>query len=405
MTSDPVQRPLRILHVIENIARAYGGPSRVLEGLAMRQAYLGHEVALMASGLDYPSGRLPAGRPGEFERHGVRVRLFRTAPSPFDISIAMAAALRGEVGHADIVHIHGIYRMPQVAAAHWAMLAGTPYWMCLHGSLDPWHYERSSISLPMKRLFERIAVRRVLRRADIVHYTTRDERLRACLVDRTQPGVVVPNGIDTELFRPGEPGRFKAASGLAGMRLMTHLGRLTEKKGLDLTIAAFGRLARRHDDLRFVIAGPDNEGFASRIAAWTAEHGVADRVILPGLLSPEESVELLSDSAVFVLASRTENFAVAVVEAMACGTPAVISDRVGVQEAALAADAALVVPCSVDAMEAAIERVLEEPGLAGSLSANGLALARRDYAWESVMTRVIKGYRDTIAARRPRPGT
>jgi glycosyltransferase involved in cell wall biosynthesis len=105
---------------------------------------------------------------------------------------------------------------------------------------------------------------------------------------------------------------------------MLFLGRIHSKKGPDLLLRAFREVSRRFPDLHLVMAGPDEEGFRAAAAP-------DDRVTWTGLLeSPELRFGALHAADVFVLPSHSENFGLAVVEALARGLPVLISERVNI---------------------------------------------------------------------------
>ena len=112
--------------------------------------------------------------------------------------------------------------------------------------------------------------------------------------------------------------------------LVLFLGRINFKKGLDLLVPAFGRVVQKHPDARLAVVGPDNEGYGLKVRRWCEEQGIQDKVFFVDHLGFEKVKEAYVDADVFVLPSYTENFGLTVVEAMACGTPVVISDQVNI---------------------------------------------------------------------------
>jgi glycosyltransferase involved in cell wall biosynthesis len=151
----------------------------------------------------------------------------------------------------------------------------------------------------------------------------------------------------------------QAVPGLRGKRIVLFLGRVHAKKGCDLLIDAFARVASRDQSLHLVIAGPDETGWATSLRAQAQAAGVAQRISLPGMLQGELKWGAFHASDVFVLPSHQENFGVAVAEALGCGLPALISDKVNVWREIEADGAGMVAADTVDGTEKNLVRWLE----------------------------------------------
>ena len=128
------------------------------------------------------------------------------------------------------------------------------------------------------------------------------------------------------------------------------------RRGLDLLVPAFARLAQK--DTMLVIAGPDNDGYGDKVRQMVAENKLEDRVIFAGMLYGADRVAALADADLFCLPSYQENFGIAVVEALAAGTPAIISDQVNLFADVLEAEVGGAVPCKVEPLVAELDRWL-----------------------------------------------
>src|SRR6185436_20783168 len=171
------------------------------------------------------------------------------------------------------------------------------------------------------------------------------------------PGVHVERYCDSSV-----DGSFRAAwPETRGRRIVLFLGRLNFKKGLDLLVRAFGEVARRRPDVHLVLAGPDDDGYGATVRRWLGAEGVLDRVTFTGMLLGRAKLAAFRDADVFVLPSYTENFGMAVVEAMACGRPVVISDHVNIWHEVAAAGAGRVTRCDAGEVAAALLGLLDDP--------------------------------------------
>jgi glycosyltransferase involved in cell wall biosynthesis len=198
-------------------------------------------------------------------------------------------------------------------------------------------------------------------------------------------------------FRPAAPA--ETAQGLAryGLRpgFLFSLGRLNRRKNLERLLLAHARLhASGVSDAPLVIGGKRDYGVEA-VLRQARRLGPAPAIRWMGLIPDHDLPLFYSGAACFIYASLFEGFGLPVLEAMACGTPVVTSNRAALPE--LAGDAALVIdPTSVDALADAIARVLREPALADTLRARGLARSQQ-YSWAETARRTLAVYRDAVS--------
>jgi glycosyltransferase involved in cell wall biosynthesis len=213
------------------------------------------------------------------------------------------------------------------------------------------------------------------------------------------PGIVEPNGLDLGEFAALPPeGAFRGRHPeLRGRAMILFLGRIHPKKGLDLLIPALARLGK---EARLVIAGPDQQGYRTVVEGMIRREGVGDRVIFTGMLHGMERVAALRDADLFVLPSYQENFGIAVAEALAAGTPVVISDQVNIHREIAAAGVGQVVETNVAPLAAAIEAWLGDEKRRRSAGERGRDFVRERYDWR----RIAEAWREHYGQWRKRDG-
>lgn len=204
-----------------------------------------------------------------------------------------------------------------LAAARYARKHRVPYIVRPHGSLDPFLRRRGRLK---KFIYTGLIEKRNLDRATAIHYTSRDERDLAAPVGIKAPSVVVPLGVNLEEFESlPVPGTFRSRYPETREKdLVLFLGRLHFKKGLDLLLQSFRKVAAQLPNVHLVVAGPDDAGVTPKMKAWLANAGILNRATFTGMLTGTMRLAALKDADVWMLPSYTENFGLAVVEAMAC---------------------------------------------------------------------------------------
>jgi len=393
-------RRLRILHVSGGLGPNLGGPSRAAREMCAAIAARGHLVTLFSTNLNHRGTWSPLRSPRLLDvptqmwlrEDGYDLQYFPVRwPTRFSYAPSMVPAIRRAMADADVVHIHSLYLFTSLVAAREARRLGIPYVVRPHGTLDPYlrrrhRWRKAALDLAFQR--------RDLDLAAAIHYTSQEESDLARPLGFRAPSMVVPHGFDVSELRhlpaPSEYGRSHPA--LADADLVVFLGRITPKKGLDILLSAFATVAADHPRAMLVIAGPDDEGHGDKVRALVRHLRLEDRVHMPGMLLGREKLELLAAAQVWVLPSHSENFGVAVVEAMACGLPVVISDRIAIHDQVTNAGAGLVVGVDSGEVARAIASLLDNPAMRRRLGKAAARLAREQFSWDAAAAELERVY-------------
>jgi glycosyltransferase involved in cell wall biosynthesis len=387
---------MKILHVASDLSPRQGGPAKLAPEMCRVLARRGHEVALYTTNFDVDGVLdVPLERP--VMAGGYTTRYFPVSwPRRWKFSRPLGEAIRADVAGFDIVHIHNLYLYHTWVTAHYCRRYGIPYLISPHGTLDPFIRRRSRLK---KAIYHGLIEQRNLNRAAAIHYTAQFEMdLAHRAVSIKAPGVVAPLGLELqdylELPRPGAFRRRFPEIG--GDRIILFLSRINFKKGLDLLAKSFGILARQRDDVRLVIAGPDNDGYGGQVRQWLSEAGVLSRTVFTGMLTGEDKLAALADADLFVLPSYSENFGIAIIEAMACGLPVVISNRVNIWREIAGAGAGVVVDCDVQSLAEALLKLLDDPEGRREIGAKGRRLVEATFVWDKVAAQMIGLYQQIL---------
>jgi glycosyltransferase involved in cell wall biosynthesis len=387
---------MKVLHVIPTLAARTGGPpAAVIESsLALRRIGIECTIATtdLAEAASAPAHRriAPADMPAGAD--ALDIRMFASQPPRrLAFSPDMFWALASEVTQYDVVHIHSLFLFPQFAASFRARRAAVPYVVSPRGALDPHLRTRGRA---IKSISDRLWQRGMLEGAAALHVTSADE---ARLTADVAPGVrreVVPNGINWASYQTLPDRReFRSRCAIAPEApLVMYLGRLSHKKGLDVLIDAFVAVRRALPSAHLAICGPDDEGLTMSLLTRARRARVANAMTFAGMLHGRDKLAALAAADVWALPSLTENFGIAVVEAMAAGVPSIVSPHVNIAPQIAAVGAGIVAPRDPGSFATAIARVLADAAHASDLRQRGRDFARR-YDWNAVAPQLASMYK------------
>lgn len=324
----------RILQVVRSLRAESGGVAVAARTLATDLAAPGDRVTIAS--LD-PADRGAAG-----------VQAFGHAALGYGYAAEFSPWLREHRGEFDAVIVHGLWQYPGLGT--WRALRGTatPYFVFCHGMLDPWFKRTYPLKHLKKWLYWPWAEYRVLRDAAGVLFTTEEERrlARESFALYRAREHVVPLGLPEPPADSGaQRAAFRATAGTLGARpFLLFLGRVHPKKGIEELLHGYAKAMRTHADApQVVVAGPcHDEAYRATLRALADSLGIADRVHWLPMIDGDAKWGALRECEAFALVSHQENFGLAVVEALACGRPVLISDQVNLWREIADAGAGLV---------------------------------------------------------------
>ncbi len=384
---------MRVLHVISNLDPRAGGTTAAVGAIAEAQQAAGLDVAVVSTSLsDFQSVTTDRLRSVGVdvtivEPHG-RVRAARI----------LRPILHDLIAQADVVHIHAVWEEIQHQAAAVARRLRKPYIFTPHGMLDPWSMAQSRLK---KLLYFELRLRRDLNLASAVHFTDEIERDHARRLNLKSSPIVEGLIIDLSDFQPAPaPGQFRArfAAQLGDRPIVLFMSRIHPKKGLDLLIPAFASIANATNAM-LVIGGPQADGYQAVVEQMSRDYGIHDRVIFPGMLNGTARATALVDADLFVLPSYQENFGVVVIEALAVGTPVIISDQVAIHRKITDSQSGEVVRTNVESLTAALLKWTNDPELRRAASQNAIRFVAEKFDRQQQAARWIWHYTQLQASQ------
>ncbi len=319
------RKQMRILHIIGTLNPEAGGPTESVRVLLSYGpiGYTGEVVTL-----DDPSANYLADV-------GFPVHALGPTNTKYGFNSKLLPWLRANRNRFDGVVVNGLWQYCGYAA--WRALRGnTPYVVFTHGMLDPYFRYAFPLKHIKKWMYWIPFEYHVLRDAYRVLFTSKAEKRLAeqSFSLHKWNAHVVPYGASGPKGNPEVLKRafFEAFPELKGKRYLLFLGRIHRKKGCDMLIDAFARVADTDRSLHLVMAGPDQQHWSGKLKETVLAAKLAHRVHWPGMLKGDVKWGSIFGSEAFILPSHQENFGIAVAEALACGRAVLLADKVNIAE-------------------------------------------------------------------------
>jgi len=317
---------MKILHVIGTANPLTGGTVEALRLSANVMFEYGIEVEIAT--LDSPTALPNVQDTFAYPVHFVGA----DEPSYYGYSKRFKEWMHAHAADYDAIIIHGLWQYHGFAASHACRKHAVPYFIFTHGMLDPWF----NTTYPLKRLKKLLywfwGENPGLRHANAVLFTTDEERL---LARKSFPAYRVNEQVvglgtlapDIDLDQALEDFRAQPKP-WAQRPYFLFMSRIQEKKGLDLLVAAYAKLRSNEPTIpELVIAGPiQQQDYADKIKTNYTQDGIH----WIGTLSGIEKWQALAAAEAMTLVSHQENFGIVIAEALAVGTPVLISNKINI---------------------------------------------------------------------------
>ncbi|GAC1355472.1 MAG: glycosyltransferase [Acidobacteriaceae bacterium] len=323
MLGQDTTRTMRLLHIIGTMSPEAGGPTESVRSLITYgfPGYIGEVVTL-----DDPSSPF-------LKNYHFPVHALGPINTVYGYNTRLVPWLEANGHRFDGIIVNGLWQYCGFAARR--VFGGKkPYVVFTHGMLDPYFKTHFPMKHIKKWVYWLLSEYWVLKGANRVLFTTEAEEQLAkqSFWLHDWKGLVVPYGAsgpdgDSEAQRRAF---FACCPEMEKRRFLLYLGRVHRKKGCDMLVDAFAKIAARDPGLSLVMAGPDQQHWKAELQERAAAAGIASRVHWPGMLKGDVKWGAFYASEAFILPSHQENFGIAVAEALACGRPVLLSDKVNI---------------------------------------------------------------------------
>jgi glycosyltransferase involved in cell wall biosynthesis len=223
---------------------------------------------------------------------------------------------------------------------------------------------------------------------------------------KNRPGAVVnPNCVDIARLQvtPGDPA-VRTRLGIGNAPFFVTIARLQSHKGHSFLLEAAATIARRHKEIKWVIAGTakgaQQKAYLGELRQQVKALGIEDRVLFPGFVPDEDLVPLLREARALIHPAVTEGYGLVLLEAMACGLPVIAASASGPAEILRDGETGLLVPMrDPGALTAAMLRLIDDSSLADRLRQHAAAYVLRRGV-ETMVEETLAVYRNMLTTSR-----
>lgn len=399
---------MRILNVTETYAPflEFGGPPVKVRALAEGLAQKGHQVTVLTAdwGLKERAAEtgekdIPEQSPFGWRRKENKVETIYLPTwlhyRQVSWNPAVSRYCRTQLENFEVAHIFGLYDLLGPAVASACRRRAIPYVVEPIGMFIP-----IVRNVWLKRIYHRVWGRAMLQGASAIVATSNQEIEEMASGGIPRAKIVMRrNGVEVPASFP-EPGLFRNKFGIArDAKLVLFLGRLSLKKSPDLLLRAFADTKKRLEGMQLQLgfAGPDEGGMKARLEQMAKQLDVSQCVQFAGPLFGQDKWAAYRDADVFVLPSQNENFGNTAAEAVAAGTPVIVTEQCGIAPL-LANQAGLAVKHDVGALADALARILTDKKLRGHLQ-SGCAKVTKELGWEGPVREMESLYTNFVSPK------
>lgn len=384
---------MRVLHVIPSVAPCRGGPSKaVIEMVsALRRAGINAEIATTND--DGPN-KLSVDTSELTEHQGVPVRFFNRISFPipalreFSYAPGFGSWLKHNIRDYDIIHVHAIFSYCSTRAMQLARKYNVPYVVRPIGQLERWSLQQSK---GRKQWYLDWIERKNIANAGFVQFTAAAERQQAQEVIHTMKSEVIPLGLEMPMEVRGAREKLIARLKLKRERpVVLFLSRLHRKKGLEILLESIAELAQLR--IQLIIAGDGDPDYIQHLENLAKSLKINEDCHFIGFVKGSEKALLLQGADLFALTSFSENFGIAALEALAAGTPTLLSTEVALSRTVAEHDLGYVTELEVNDIARHLSEALTDLEALQDMGSAARDYVEQNFQWSHVVQQLIRNY-------------
>ena len=370
----------------------------MVRGLSTALAKQGIDVTILTTNANGDSGQAPLDVPLDqpVNENGYQVRYFPCSPfRRYKFSLDLLNWLKTHASEYDLAHIHALFSPVSSTAATVARSQKLPYILRPLGTLDPADLNKKK---QLKKLYAALLERPNIAGASAIHFTSHEEARISERFGVKTNDLIIPLGVTLPELKKTPEAILSHLKIQPNVPIILFLSRIEPKKGLDILIPALEKVLATGLNFQFILAGsnPQDPEYETKIKQQIQSSALAEKTIISGFVTGEIKTALLTKADLFVLPSYYENFGIAVAEAMAVGTPVIISKGIYIWEDVEAAEAGWVGNGTIDEISSLIETALTNPQECQRRGLNAQNYALTYYSWDAIAQQMIQAYQGLI---------
>ena len=392
---------MKVLHVIPSVAAVRGGPSQAVIEMVrgLRSQDVDAEIVTTNDNgkdlLDVPLYEL-TDRLEEYAN--VPIRFFpRFSPNinavrEFAFSGALTTWLWQHITEYDLVHVHAIFSYASTIAMAIARIKNVPYITRPLGQLCEWSLQQSKLR---KQIYLNVIERSNLLHSKSLHFTAEQEKIEFNQLGLNIPNFILPHGVYVPTPILDAKTQVRKILHIPDQRpIILFMSRIHPKKGLEYLISALSKL--KESNFALVIAGSGDPDYVNQIKDLLKTHDICDRTHMIGFVKSETKNLYLQGADIFALTSHSENFGIAAIEALAAGTPVLITDGVAIAPMVKEQAIGYVTKLEAEAIASIIQEFFDHPDIAKQKGDRATLYIAEHYSWAKITRRLMAVYENLL---------
>lgn len=386
---------MNVLQVIPSLSSVHGGPTKamyMIEKSLQRKNIIIETVTTNDDGFkqcnDKPLNIL-------LQENGVNRRHFRKNIEFYKISIHFLYWIFTNIKQYKIVHIHALFSFTSVAAAWAARLAGIPYIIRPLGTLA--NYGITQRRPWLKRLSLAMIEAPLLRHAAAVHFTSEIEKQEAESLGIPMNGVVIPLGIEEFSQKANKKLIVEQYPQTQNKTIILFLSRFDPKKNIEGLLRAISICKNTSQDICLIIAGDGNPDYVQNLKSLSSSLNLDQYIIWTGQLEGELKTSAFACTDIFTLPSFSENFGIAVAEALMAGLPCVVGKGVAISTEIEAFNAGIVTNPTPESIAEGLSKLINNKAQRQKLAINARNLAHQEFSIDTMGNRLVELYQNILS--------
>ena len=376
-------------------AVSFGGPVQCTYNLSKYLVNRGHKVVVYTTDASDISSNSKIQQKHQII-DGIEVYFFPNIAKLYGVffSPGIIQALSKNINNFDVVHLHE-YRTFQNFAFYSVNKNRIPYVLSCHGEYT---YRKESWDWSfLRRIYEAGFGQKLVNNASKLHALSEFEVNQYLGAGIKREAIeIIPNGVNPQDFSDTSLTKFfRNTYNLTEEKIILYLGRIHKEKGIDTLVRSFALLSKRIDNIKLVLAGPD-DGFLSSLKRIVDELNLADKVIFTGSLNRKQVLAAYNCANIVVYASFHEGFGIVPLEAAIMGKPVVVSDVPAMDFVKKGKFGLVVKYGNISQLSEALEILLTDAELSKEMGENGKKFALEHYSWVETGRKIEDVYRHIL---------